>query len=170
MQAHQLAVIAFSLGVALSFGTPAKAADLAQSGSIKIHSGWKAVGDTVQVGEKHVLGTGNFWGVTFNDAGSGPLHNGAAICSYTLELVNGSGTVQGSCAWSDNDSDKFFVNYTGNIAASGEFGGPNKITGGTGKFKGIQGQGGFQCITLNDKNQYSCSQHFEYSLTGSANK
>jgi hypothetical protein len=171
MQAHKLTVIAFSLGVALAFGTPAKAADLPQSGSIKLHSGWKAVGETVQVGENHVLGTGNFWGVTFNDAGSGPLHKGVAICSYTLELMNGSGTNQGSCAWSDRDGDKFFVNYTGNIAASGENSGPAKITGGTGKFKGIQGQGGFECDpALNDKGQLSCTQHFEYSLTGAANK
>ena len=62
MQAHKLTVIVFSLGVALAFGTPAKAADLPQSGSIKLHTGWKAVGETVQVGENHVLGSGNFWG------------------------------------------------------------------------------------------------------------
>jgi len=50
------------------------------------------------------------------------------------------------------------------IAASGPLDGALKITGGTGKFKGIQGQGSFQCTTLNDKGQYSCVQQFDYSL------
>ena len=35
MQAHKLTMTAFSLGAALALGTPAKAADLPQSGTIK---------------------------------------------------------------------------------------------------------------------------------------
>jgi hypothetical protein len=122
--------------------------------------------EVVQLGDNHVFGTGNFWGVTFNDAGSGPLHKGAVVCPYTLELMNGSGPFQGSCAWSDGGGDggKIFTSYTGKIAASGPLDGALKITGGTGKFKGIQGQGSFQCTTLNDKGQYSCVQQFDYSL------
>jgi hypothetical protein len=52
------------LTTALAFGFPAIAADLPQSGSFKLHSGWKGVGEVVQVGDNHVFGTGNFWGVT----------------------------------------------------------------------------------------------------------
>ena len=48
--------------------------------------------------------------------------------------------------------------------------GTNKITGGTGKFKGIQGQGPFHCTTLNDKGQYTCTQQFDYSLTAVPSK
>jgi hypothetical protein len=55
--------------------------------------------------------------VTFNDAGSGPLHKGAAVCSYTLELINGAGPAQGQCAWSDSDGDKIFNSYTGKFEA-----------------------------------------------------
>jgi hypothetical protein len=105
------------------------------------------------------------YGVTFNDAGSSPLHNGAAICNYALELMNGAGPVQGSCAWSDSDGDKIFTNYTGKLEASGAFSGVNQITGGTGKFKGIQGKATEPCMTLNDKGQYACTEQFEYSIT-----
>ena len=160
-----LAATAIGLTTVLAFGSPAIAADLPQSGSFKLHSGWKGVGEVVQVENNHVFGAGHFYGVTFNDAGSGPLHNGAAVCTYTLELINGAGPAQGLCAWSDSDGDKIFNSYTGKLAASGALSGVNQITGGTGKFKGIQGKGPFQCTTLSDKGQYACTQQFDYSLT-----
>ena len=56
MQARKLTLIAFSLGAALALGTPAKAADLPQSGTIKIHGTHKGTVQTVQVGEKHAIG------------------------------------------------------------------------------------------------------------------
>jgi hypothetical protein len=172
MRSHRsiLSAVAVALGTALALGSPAIAGDLPQSGSFKLHSGWKSVGEVVQVGDNHIFGSGNFWGVTFNDAGSGPLDKGAVVCPYTLELMNGSGGFQGSCAWGENSGDKIFSSYSGTIAASGALDGVIKIAGGTGKFKGIQGQGSFQCTTLNDKGQYSCAQQFDYSLTMVANK
>lgn len=172
MHSHKAmpSAIALTLTAALTFGSPAIAADLPQSGSLKLHSGWKGVGEVVQVGENHVFGTGNFWGVTFNDAGSGPLHKGAAVCPYSFELMNGAGPVQGPCAWGDSDGDKFFTRWSGKLAASGALEGVHEITGGTGKFKGIQGKGSFQCTALSDKNQYNCTQQFDYSLTAAANK
>ena len=158
-----LAAAAIGLTTALAIGSPAIAADLPQSGTIKIHSGWKGGGEVVQVETNHVFGTAQFYGVTFNDAGSGPLHNGAVFCAYELELRNGAGPFGGPCAWSDSDGDKIFTDYTGKIAASGASG-AHQITGGTGKFAGIQGKGSFECTTLNDKAQYACTQQFEYSL------
>jgi hypothetical protein len=44
----------------------------------------------------------------------------------------------------------------------------NKITGGTGKFRGIQGQAPFQCRSLNDKAQITCTQQFEYQFASGA--
>jgi hypothetical protein len=167
MHPHIRTLLATAIGltVALAFGAPATSADLPQSGTFKLHSGWKSVGEAVQVDSNHVFGAGHFYGVTFNDAGSGPLHNGTAVCSYTLELINGTGSAQGLCAWRDGDGDKIFNSYTGKIAASGALSGENQITGGTGKFAGIQGKGPWQCATLSDKAQYACTQQFDYSLT-----
>jgi hypothetical protein len=92
-------------------------------------------------------------------------HNGAVFCAYELELVNGVGPFGGPCAWSDSAGDKIFTSYTGKFAASGAVSGVNQITGGTGKFKGIQGKAPFRCTTLNDKAQFTCTQQFDYSLT-----
>jgi hypothetical protein len=78
--------------------------------------------------------------------------------------MNGAGPFGGPCAWGDNDGDKFFTSYTGKLAASGAAYGDHKITGGTGKFAGIQGKGSFQYTISSDKGQYACTQQFEYSL------
>src|SRR5262249_47045684 len=153
MNSHNRALLSAAIGfvTALTFGFPAISADLPQSGSFKLHSGWKGVGEVVQVGNNHIFGAGNFYGVAFNHAGSGPLHKGAVVCSYALELMNGVGPFGGPCAWSDGDGDKFFTSYTGKFETSGAASGDHKITGGTGKFAGIQGKGSFQCTASSDK-------------------
>ena len=87
MQAHKLTVTAFSLGAALALGTPAKAADLPQSGTIKIHGTHKGTVQAVQVGEKHSMGNGSNWGVTYNESGGGPLHIGAAMCALSRSTM-----------------------------------------------------------------------------------
>jgi hypothetical protein len=170
MQSRTRMFSAFVLSTAVLFVGKATAADLPQSGSFKLHSGWKTVGDVVQVAENHIFGAGTFWGITYNDAGSGLLHVGTAVCPYTLETINGTGTGQGSCAWGDANGDKIFTSYSGKVSPSGSFEGMNKITGGTGKFNGIQGQAPFQCRALNDKGQYTCTQEFSYSLSAAANR
>jgi hypothetical protein len=152
-----IALSAFTMGVAI-------AADLPKSGSFSIHSGWKAVGEMSKVSDTVTYGSGNFWGVSYSDAGSGPLHMGAVVCPYTLEVVSGAGTAQGSCAWGDAEGDKVFTSWTGSLTPAGELSGMNQITGGTGKFKGIQGKAPFQCKALNDKGQWTCKQQFEYRL------
>ena len=65
--------------LAISIATPALAQEkspLPSSGSFKIHSGWKSIGESVQLGENHNYGSGNFWGVTYNDAGRGASSHG----------------------------------------------------------------------------------------------
>jgi hypothetical protein len=57
--------------------------------------------------------------VTFNDAGSGPLHVGPVVCAYTLDTVGGAGTLQGACAWGDADCDKILTSYVGKVSTSG---------------------------------------------------
>jgi hypothetical protein len=75
-------------------------------------------------------------------AGSGPLHNGAVVCTGAADLTNGAGPFGGRCAWSDSAGDKIFTNFTGKVAASGA-----------------------QYGAHNDKLQTACTQQFEYSLT-----
>jgi hypothetical protein len=160
------AAMAMLVGLVIGTGTPVSAEQntMPNSGTFKVHTGYKGIVETTQIGDKHFYNSGNFWGVTYNDAGSGPLHMGTVVCPFTGETIDGIGTAQGMCAWSDTDGDRIFVTYDGKISASGAFEGLNKITGGTGKFKGIQGQVPFQCRFLNDKGQATCAQQFEYKL------
>jgi hypothetical protein len=144
---------------------PAMAADLPQSGSFKLHTGYKSVSEATQVAENHTLVASNTWGVSFNDAGSGPLHMGPVTCKSTTETIEGVGAYHGRCAWGDSDGDKIFTDSSGKSTSSGLVG-TGTITGGTGKFAGIQGKTTFQCKTLSPPTgQAACNHQFDYQLT-----
>lgn len=85
-----LAVLVSGLSLAMICGVT-NAQQLPKSGTFSLNSGWKTVGEIVQVGEGRVFGWGGFYGVTFNQRGSGPLHMGSAVCPYTLNLTAGAG-------------------------------------------------------------------------------
>ena len=76
MYKHRLTATVFSLGIALAFGTPAMSADLPQSGTIKTHGAHKGTVQSVQVGEKHSMGTGSNWGVTLQRVWQWPPPHG----------------------------------------------------------------------------------------------
>ena len=158
-----LAVLLSGLSLAMFCGALA-AQQLPKSGTISVNSGWKANGETMQVGEGRVFGWGGFYGVTFNTRGSGPLHMGTAVCSYTLDLTAGAGPGNGNCAWTDADGDKIYTVYSGMLATSGVFDGVNQFLGGTGKFSGVTGKAPFQCKALSTQGHFGCSQQFEYRL------
>jgi hypothetical protein len=84
---------------------------------------------------------------------------GGLVCQYTLETIKGAGTSRGD-TMATRDSpigrQRFAIGCARWL---------NQITGGTGKFTGIQGQAPFQCRFLNDKGQVTCAQQFEYRLT-----
>ena len=167
MQPHKLTVTAFSLGAALALGTPAKAADLPQSGTIKIHGAHKGTVQAVQVGEKHFMGTGSNWGVTYNESGSGPLHMGAAMCTFAFNDVNGAQTYVGDCAFGDaGGADKIFVAYSGKGEGAGTAWtaqGGGSITGGIGKYAGIAGKSAWQCKNVEpSQGLIACTQQFDY--------
>ncbi len=170
MHANGLAVTVFSLGIALAFGTPAKSADLPQSGTIKIHSNDKSNVQVVEVGEKHIMGSGNLWGVTYNDAGSGPLHMGAWFCAFSFENVNGPPNYSGSCAFGDaGGADKILITFSGKGNDNGGDQGTGTIIGGIGKYAGIQGKMAWQCHPVDAaQNVGACTQQFDYQLVAAS--
>jgi hypothetical protein len=147
-----------------AYCSAAGAQELPKSGTFTVHSGWKRVGETTQVAEGRTYLFGSFWGVVFNDKGSGPLHEGPSVCSYTLELLNGALTGQGQCTWGDVDGDKIFNDYTGSMPPKSQWEAMVKLTGGTGKYAGIQGKASEQCKPLNASPQRACTEQFEYRL------
>ena len=171
MDAHRLTVTALSLSAAFAFGTSAMSADLLpQSATIKIHGAHKGTAQAFQVGEKHSMGSGSNWGVTYNEFGSGPLHMGAAMCTFAFNDVNGVAAYVGDCAFGDaGGADKIFVAFSspnGN-ATGADGGGP--ITGGIGKYAGIGGKWAFQCKNVEaSQGLIACTQQFDYQLTAVA--
>jgi hypothetical protein len=167
MHAHWLTMAVFSLGSALAFGTPAVSADQPKSGTIKIHSNFKANSQIVDVGEKHVMGSGNLWGVTYNDAGSGPLHLGAIFCTYTWQTVSSPAPVTGSCEFVDaGGADKILITYSGTISENEGGHGTGTIIGGIGKFAGVQGKMAYECKPVDPTQELqACTQQFDYQLT-----
>jgi hypothetical protein len=168
MHAQMLTATVFSIGVTLAFGTPAMSADLPQSGTIKVHSTFKGNGQEVEVGEKHVMGSGNGWGVTRNDAGSGPLHMGAWFCAFTYQTVTSPWQDGGTCSFGDaGGADKIFITWSGTRAENeGGDHGTGAIIGGIGKYAGVQGKMTFQCKEVEPAQGLSaCTQQFDYQLT-----
>lgn len=173
MHAHMIIATVFSIGATLAFGTPAMPADLPQSGTIKIHSTFKANSQVVDVGDKHVMGSGNLWGVTSNDSGSGPLHMGAWFCTYTFQTVNSPTQDEGACAFGDaGGADKIFTVWSGTETANEGGHGTGTIIGGIGKYAGVQGKVAYQCKPIDQAHELqACTQQFDYQLTSvSANK
>jgi hypothetical protein len=170
MHAKRLTVTVFSLGAALAFGPPAMSADLPQSGTIKVHSTLKANSQAVDVGEQHVIGSGSLWGVTYNDAGSGPLHVGAWFCTYAFQNVSSPQQIGGACAFGDaGGADKIFIVWSGTTIENVDQG-TGTIIGGIGKYAGIQGKMAYHCGPPIDSAHElnSCTQQFDYQLTSAS--
>jgi hypothetical protein len=164
-------LIAMAAVAALALAMPAIAADLPQSGTIKIHSTFKSNPQGVEVGKNHVMGSFIGWAVTYNDAGSGPLHMGAAMCTSSFDDINGSADYDGGrCAWGDaGGADKFFIVWSGKGTDNVGGQGTGTITGGTGKYAGIQGKMAWQCKEVEpSQNLYACTQQFDYQLSAAA--
>jgi hypothetical protein len=170
MYANKLTATVLLAGAAFAFGTPAMSADLPQSGTIKIHSDIKTNPQVVDVGGKHIMGSANGWGVSYNDAGSGPLHMGAWFCAFSLENVNGAPNYAGSCAFGDaGGADKIYITWTGKGIDNGDEG-TGTIIGGIGKYAGIQGKMAWQCHPIDaSQNVGACTQQFDYQLKSATN-
>lgn len=159
------AIAALVVGGSLAvFCAASGAQQLPKSGSISFHTGWKFVGEAITVADKHVQGHGSVIGVTFNDKGSGPLHQGPANCFDTFFLIEGRGRDKGFCAFGDPDGDRIFTEFTGTLMPEGGGQGTNEIAGGTGKYAGIQGSGPWKCKPAGANGELQCAQRLDYRL------
>ena len=125
--------------VAIGLQTPAVAAE---EGTVKILAPWDSSGEVYRVAPDKVLFQGKAAGIMYIDGGEGPLDAALFTCPGRRELAVSEKTVQasGNCVIAVSDGDNVFAEFrcTGTVGAcEGEF----KLTGGTGKFKGITGSG-----------------------------
>jgi hypothetical protein len=166
MQSRTSTLFAFTLGSAMTIGAAAKAADLPQSGTIRIHSDIKLSIQVTEVGDKHIMATANGWGVAHNDLGSGPLDMGAWFCAFSFENVKGPSNYSGSCTFGDaGGADKILITFTGKGNDSGGDQGTGTIIGGIGKYTGIDGNMVWQCHAVDAaQGLTACTQQFDYRL------
>ena len=150
--------------ISLSATLSAHAVDVAKSGTVDVHSGWASDGDPIQVGPDTSYWSAGFWGVSFSDAGKGFLHNVAWYCPAFINIESGDMRARGSCAYTDEDSDKFFGDWEGTAPAGGEFAGNVVYTSGTGKYEGISGGNTFNCNGIGEHGQIQCRQTATWKL------
>ena len=70
------------------------------------------------------------------------------------------GDVVGKCSWSDADGDNLYTSFEGNAANKK---GTSYITGGTGKYAGITGQGPWVCSGAAG-GESMCNQSLTYEI------
>lgn len=150
----------FAAAAANSFAAEA----LPKSSSISVHAGYYVVGESVNVGEKHAQGHGTNRGITFNDKGSGPLHQGPTDCFYTFDSANDQTKVLGYCTFGDPDGDRIYTSFTGGSVADGYMEGSHDITAGSGKYTGIQGKVAWRCKYAGGNGEFGCTQRIDYKL------
>lgn len=138
----------------------AYSADLPKGGHIALQSIFKA-GSPTKFNDDYSHNT--VTGATFNEQGNGPLHLGKVACSASTFTRDDINKTIGFCTFEDKDGDNIFVQYTANNNKS-ELSGTNDILGGTGKFKGIRGGGLVACTNTDSKNEFPCTETFDYQL------
>ncbi len=148
----------------LSMVPSAVEAQIPKSGTVKVHSGWFSAGETTQVGDKHAYWVGVYWGVSFNDEGKGFMHQMAWNCPAINDIMDTAIQAKGNCTLTDIDGDKLSASWTGKGGVGGEFAGKGGMTGGTGKYTGIQGTWEFRCRGVGSDGQLSCQQQATYKL------
>jgi hypothetical protein len=148
----------------LSVAVQVAEAQLPKSGTGTIHSAYKGDGTTTETGKNRMYWTGAHWGFSFNDKGEGFLHNTAWHCPAITDINNNMMTTKGSCALTDADGHKIYVDWTGKGKVGGEFKGDVTMSDGTGKYVGIKGGWDFRCMGVGTDGQLYCHQKFNYKL------
>jgi len=114
----------------------------AEEGTVKAVSPWKGQGFVFPVGPDQLYMVAVYSGVMLVDDGKGPLHAATIVCPGTVEADVKKGTKTGyaKCVITGEQGDRVFaeMNCTGDAEGCR---GPFKLTGGTGKFTGITGEG-----------------------------
>ena len=141
----------------IMFISGAAYADISKTGVIQFHTGWGCDYFTTPGANDTAVGGVSCQGFTFSSDGSGLLHEGIAGCYGAFDI---NGDMDGKCSWSDSDGDHIYTNFKGN-AGTNE--GTNYITGGTGKYAGITGQGPWACKGA-PGGESMCNQSLTYKM------
>jgi hypothetical protein len=114
----------------------------AEEGTVKAMAPWQGQGYAFPVGPDQAFLVAVYSGVLLVDDGKGPMHAASIVCPASAEgdLAKLTKNAQGYCIITNEDGDRIFARFscTGDLESCQ---GPFTLTGGTGKFAGISGEG-----------------------------
>jgi hypothetical protein len=115
---------------------------VAEQKEVKAMAPWEGEGFAFPIGDDRVYMTAVFTGIMFVEDGQGALHAGSLVCPATVEadLKTATKSGKGHCIISNTEGERVYAEFscTGDLEGCR---GPFTITGGTGKFSGITGEG-----------------------------
>ena len=114
----------------------------AEQATIRATSPWEGDGYVFPIGNDRVYMVAVFTGTIFVEDAKGALHTGSIVCPATVEgdLNTMTKKGKGHCIITNDDGDRVYAEYTCQGDMEG-CRGPFTLTGGTGRFKGITGEG-----------------------------
>jgi len=114
----------------------------AEQKEVKAMAPWEGEGFAFPIGNDRVYMVAVFTGIMFVEDGQGALHAGSLVCPATVEADMKAMTKSGKghCIISNTEGERVYAEFscTGDLEGCR---GPFTITGGTGKFTGITGEG-----------------------------
>jgi hypothetical protein len=116
---------------------------LAEEQTVSAFSVWQVEGALVQTGEQSATFAGVLEGTVYVETERGPVAAGTISCPATVEVALDTGRQSGlaRCAFLAGDDSRLFADLRCDgvhlVGCSGTF----DITGGSGRFAGVQGQG-----------------------------
>ena len=128
---------------ALFFLTALFSTSLAEEGTVKIVSPWKAKGQVYKVGSKEFQFVGEFGGIMYVESGNGNLDTAIFVCpavqdmDYEKNITNATG----KCHIVTADGNVFAKFICAGEPDKGACNGEFTLTGGTERFEGITGSG-----------------------------
>ena len=137
---------------------------IAKSGTINFVIGWYFdVDDIAPQADGWAVGGGKAVGALFNNNGSGPLHEGRALCAAVSMVTPEGASNKGNCYFGDQDGDRIYTSFTGDLAKGA---GINTIIGGSGKYAGITGSGPWECDWPGpaDNGSFNCRNSLAYEI------
>ena len=109
---------------------------------IKAMAPWEGEGFAFPIGDDRVYMVAVYTGVMFVEDAQGALHAGSLVCPATVEadLKAMTKSGKGHCIITNTDGERVYADFscTGDLEGCR---GPFTLTGGTGKFTGITGEG-----------------------------
>ena len=136
-----------TLAAVLTAGSQLAAA--AEEGMVKAQAAWIGKGSIFQVGEQEALFVGAFGGILYVGDQEGRLDRVVMLCPGTvdIDLETGDQNGDGKCILTNKEGERVFAVWDCDGKQMTGCQGSFKLNGGTGQFKGIQGESVMQART-----------------------